>query len=112
MHRIGILLALSVPLVMASCQTVPGASRSAQHGEQSRVVVECTVRADGGMDRCRVLEQDAPLCGYSERALKIARAGRLSPRTLDGSSRGGTIRVAIPFPHCDVPPLDQPASNR
>lgn len=71
MHRIGILLALSVPLVMASCQTVPGASRSAQHGEQSRVVVECTVRADGG-----------------------------------------TIRVAIPFPHCDVPPLDQPASNR
>lgn len=113
MHPISVSVApMLALLLLSSCQGAPDSILAAGSPEQVKVVIECMVLADGGTDRCRVVAQDAPACGYSKRALEIARAGRLSPRTLDGRAQDATIRVAIPFPPCVTPPLDQPSSNR
>jgi TonB family protein len=62
-----------------------------------RADLSCTVEADGRVTSCSILSESPEGAGYGAAALEAAGAARLSPRTVEGASVGGTVRFTIRF---------------
>lgn len=72
-------------------------NRALSRGQGGRVMLECTVNADGRIN-CAVLSEDPANWGFGEAALRIARSFRMSPRLENGQpTAGGRVRVPIVF---------------
>ncbi|MFN3560082.1 MAG: TonB family protein [Brevundimonas sp.] len=57
-----------------------------------RVTLQCTVRPDGSLANCSVVNEDPAGAGFGQAALAAARRSRVSPRTVDGAAEGATVR--------------------
>lgn len=62
-----------------------------------RAELSCTVEASGSVSDCTILSEDPVGAGYGPAALEAAGAARLSPRSVDGASVGGTVRFTVRF---------------
>jgi protein TonB len=71
--------------------------RALEREREGRVVLDCTVRADGRIS-CAVASEDPPNWGFGEAAVKISQSFKMSPRLENGQpSEGGRVRVPITF---------------
>jgi periplasmic protein TonB len=70
-------------------------SRAEQREMEGRVVIDCTVAADGRI-ACTVASEDPPGWGFGEATLRVSRRFRVAPQTADGTpTAGGTFRKTI-----------------
>lgn len=70
-------------------------SRAAEREKEGRVVLDCTVNANGSLS-CSVASEDPSGWGFGEASLKIARQFKVRPKLEDGRpTDGGSIRVPI-----------------
>jgi hypothetical protein len=70
-----------------------------------RVVLGCTVVADGALSGCSVAQETPPGQGYGEGALTLASKFRMSPWSTDGAPTvGAKIKLPIHYVLKQVPP--------
>lgn len=64
--------------------------------------VECATTAIGAVKACKVIAEAPIGFGFGEAAIGVVKAGRLSPRRVNGVATDSTIVVTVPF---DADPL-------
>ncbi|MBA4805425.1 MAG: energy transducer TonB [Brevundimonas sp.] len=65
--------------------------------EEGSVEVSCTVRPDGSLANCQILNENPSGAGFGQAVLSATRRARVSPRTVDGAAQGATVRWTVRF---------------
>jgi protein TonB len=72
-------------------------TRAAEREKEGRVVLNCSVNADGSIN-CRVTSESPDGWGFGEAALQISKFFKMAPMTANGTpTSGGQISVPITF---------------
>jgi TonB family protein len=76
---------------------------------KARVLMVCTIAADGGLVDCKVASEEPPAFGYGAATLKLAQTFRINLWSTEGlPTVGGSVRVPIRFDFTDNPPPAKP----
>ncbi|HZZ70408.1 MAG TPA: energy transducer TonB [Phenylobacterium sp.] len=75
-----------------------------------RVVLGCTVQADGGLGGCAVAQETPPGQGYGDGALALAAKFRMSPWSMDGAPTVGA-KIKLPI-HYVLTPVKPPPQGK
>jgi hypothetical protein len=75
-----------------------------------RVVLGCTVQADGGLGGCAVAQETPAGQGYGDGALALASKFRMSPWSMDGAPTVGA-KIKLPI-HYILTPVKPPQSKQ
>jgi len=65
---------------------------------EGKVLMSCTVTANGSVTACAVTSETPPNRGFGSAALKLTRHFRMSPKTVDGQAvEGGVVSIPLRF---------------
>ncbi|MBR7617873.1 TonB family protein [Phenylobacterium sp. 20VBR1] len=100
----------TTPNLIDFIRAYPEKPRLARIG--GRAVVQCGVKADGGLEACAVVSEEPIGLGFGEAALKLAGGMVLHPQTRAGVDvAGGVIQIPIRFAAPPAPPEGRPMDS-
>jgi protein TonB len=72
--------------------------RALRRGIEARVVIACTINAEGRLQNCTIDSEEPAGHGFDEAALEVSRKFRMSQTMENGATtEGGTVRIPLFF---------------